>query len=180
MARIVVIFSLVLAACDVGELPGVGGADGGSGSGDGGGNGCIEVSATPAVGHHNPVMPTGCMSAAGCHSQAKGLGAAAPAYSYGGLLYKADKMTPYAGATVIIKLGTAEKKAAVADNGEFFLVPGIAGLDEPTATMTGSTEASACPSANLKMGGLLTAAGGDCNSAACHQPGGVQGVIYAP
>ena len=174
MARIVVIFSLCLAACDVGELPGVGG-DGG-GSGDGGGNGCIEVSATPPDGHHNPGM--GCMSAAGCHNDALGLGTAAPAYTYGGTLYKADKTTPYAGATVVVTLGSALKKVTAADNGNFWLVPGL-GLDPPTAANRAATKATACPSTPNLMSGTLGAGDGDCNKSGCHTPGTGQGAIYA-
>src|SRR5258708_234928 len=105
MVRIVVILSLCLAACDVGDLPGLGGD---AGSGDGGGNGCVAVSATPPDGHHNPGM--GCMSAAQCHNTALGLGVGAPAYTYGGTVFKPDKTTPYAGAWIVVKLGSAEKK----------------------------------------------------------------------
>jgi hypothetical protein len=177
MARIVVIFSLCLAACDVGELPNLTGDGGGD---SGGGNGCIDVAATPPAGHHTPVMAQGCMSAANCHNAAMGLGTGAPAYSYGGVLFKADKTTPYAGATIIVTLGSAEKKAVVSDNGEFFMVPGVAGLDPPTNTMTATTKATACPSAPVAMGGVLTAGGGDCQKSGCHTPGVGQGVIYAP
>ena len=176
--RIVVTFSLsLLAACEVGQLPGT--TTDGGGSGDSG-NGCVEMAATVPVGHHNPVMQTGCMSAAGCHNQALGLGTAAPAYSYGGLAYKADKVTPAAGATIIVTLGSAEKKVTVSDNGEFFMVPGVAGLDEPTNTMTGQTSATECPNPPLKMAGALTEGGGDCNKGGCHTPGMGQGVVYVP
>jgi hypothetical protein len=178
MARIVVIFSLCLAACDVGQLPGATG-DGGGGSGDGGsGNGCITATdpAQAPDGHHNPGM--GCMSAAGCHNQALGTGTGAPAYSYAGTLYKMDKTTPYAGATVIVTLGGAEKKVTAANNGNFWLVPGVAGLDAPTNTATANTKATACPNIN-PMAGALTQGGGDCNKSGCHTPGAGQGAIYA-
>jgi hypothetical protein len=176
MARIVVTFLLCLAACDVGELPDLTG-DGGA---DTGGNGCVEVSAAPPIGHHNPVMQQGCMSQAACHNAALGLGTGAPEYSYGGLLYKADKTTPYAGGTIIVTLGSAEKKVTVSDNGEFFLVPGVAGLDPPTTDMRASTKATACPSAPVAMVGTLGAGDGDCNKGGCHTPGTGQGVVYAP
>ncbi|HEY5950272.1 MAG TPA: hypothetical protein VIV40_32485 [Kofleriaceae bacterium] len=173
MARIVVTFLLCLAACDVGQLPGATG-DGG-GSGDASGNGCVEVSATPPDGHHNPGM--GCMSAAGCHNQQLGLGTGAPAYTYGGTLYKADKTTAYGGATIIVTLGAAEKKVTTASNGNFWLVPGVAGLDAPTTAMRASTKATACPNI-LPMTGTLGAGDGDCNKGGCHTPGAGQGAIY--
>jgi hypothetical protein len=176
MARIVVIFSLCLAACDVGELPQLMGDGGGSGSDSG--NGCVELSATPPTGHHNPVMAQGCMSAANCHNSALGLGTGAPAYSYGGVLFKADKTTPYAGGTVIVTLGSAAKKVTAADNGEFFMVPGVAGLDPPTTAMRASTQATACPNITA-MVGTLGAGDGDCQKGGCHTPGTGQGVVYA-
>jgi hypothetical protein len=178
MARIVVIFSLcLLAACDVGELPRLMG----DGGGDSGGNGCVDLVMPAPAGHHNPAMVQGCMSAANCHNSALGLGTGAPAYSYGGLLFKADKTTPYAGATVIVKLDTAEKKTTVSDNGEFFLVPGVAGLDPPVAGgMRASTKATACPTAPIAMGGTLGPGDGDCQKGGCHTAGTGQGVVYAP
>jgi hypothetical protein len=171
MARIVVIVSLLLAGCEVGELPGLGG-DGGAD----GGSGCVAVSTTIPSGHHNPGM--GCMSAGQCHNQALGLGPAAPAYSYGGTLYKADKVTPFPGATIIIKLGNAEKKVTAADNGNFWMVPGVAGLELPTVAMRAQTTATACPNM-LPMVGTLGAGDGDCNKAgACHAPGSPQGAVW--
>ena len=171
MARIVVIFALWLAACDVGSLPNT--ADGGTDT-----NGCVDVSNMPQVGHHSPVMAQGCMAAAACHNQALGLGTGAPAYSYGGVLYKADKTTPYAGGTVIVTLGSAAKKVTASDNGEFYMVPGVAGLDPPTVAMRASTQATACPSI-IPMTGTLGAGDGDCQKSGCHTPGVGQGVVYA-
>ena len=180
MARTFVIFSLCLAACDVGELPGAtGDGGGGGGDGSGSGNGCVEIAATVPPGHHNPPMVTGCMSAAGCHNQALGLGTAAPAYSYAGMLYKADKVTPYGGASIVVKLGAAAKTVTVSDNGEFAMVPGVAGLDPPDNAMTATTSASGCPNV-APMVGVLTQGGGDCNKGGCHTPGVGQGAIYLP
>ena len=175
MARIVVIFSLCLAACDVGQLPGTT-PDGGGGSGDamGSGNGCIAINANPPDGHHNPGM--GCI-AAGCHLTGQ-TGTGAPAYSYAGTLYKADKTTALAGASVVVTVGTAAKTVVTANNGNFWLVPGVAGIDPPTNTMTGDTKASGCPDVT-PMVGKLTQGGGNCNSAACHATG-AQGPIHLP
>lgn len=177
MLRIVVISSLCLVACDVGQLPGATTDGGGSGSGTDSGNGCIEASTDVPPGHHVPPMTQGCMSQAACHNEALGLGTAAPAYTYAGLVYKIDKTTPAGGSTVIIKVGDAEKHVTVSDNGEFALVAGVAGIDPPTNTMTGQTSATACPTINA-MVGPLTQGGGDCNKGGCHTPGVGQGVIY--
>ncbi|HEY5921277.1 MAG TPA: hypothetical protein VIV11_06385 [Kofleriaceae bacterium] len=117
------------------------------------------------------------MSAAACHNQALGLGTAAPAYSYGGTLFKADKVTPFAGGIVIVKLGTAEKKITAADNGNFWMVPGVAGLDSPTVTDRANTSATACPNI-LPMVGTLGAGDGDCNKGGCHAMGVGQGPVY--
>lgn len=173
MARIVVIFSLCLAACDVGELPGATSDSGGMGMMDTG-NGCAPLAATVPTGHHpadHESRTTGCMSAAGCHNAALGLGAGAPEYSYAGLLYKADKTTPFGGATIVVKLGAAQKSTITSDNGEFYMVPGAAGIDPPTNTATANTSASGCPNV-LPMAGILTAGGGDCNKGGCHAPVG--------
>lgn len=183
MARIAVIFSLiVLAACDVGELPGL--TDSGGGTGDGSGNNCatLAIGADIPAGHHpdgHESKTVGCMSAAGCHSAGLGLGTAAPEFSYGGLLFKADKVTPYGGATIVVTLGAAEKRTIAADNGEFYMVPGAAGIDPPTNAMTAITSASGCPNV-APMIGVLTQGGGDCNKGGCHTPGTGQGAVYLP
>jgi hypothetical protein len=168
MARIVVIACL-LAACEVGTLPVVGGDSGGTISG------CVDVSMTIPSGHHNAGL--GCMDAAGCHNQALGLGTAAPAYSYAGTLYKADKVTPFPGATILVSLGNAQKKITAADNGNFWMVPGVAGMDPPTVAMRAQTTATACPNV-IPMVGSLGAGDGNCNKANCHTQGVGQGVIY--
>jgi hypothetical protein len=118
----------------------------------------------------------GCMSAAQCHNQALGLGVGAPAYSYGGTLFKLDKTTPYAGATIIVKLGSALNKIKVANNGNFWAVPGVAGIDEPTAAMRASTSATSCPTVTL-MTGTLGPGDNNCAKTGCHTPGAGQDVI---
>ena len=71
-----------------------------------------------------------------------------------------------------------EKKIPVADNGEFFMVPGVAGMDPPTVTNRAQTTATACPSIH-QMVGTLGAGDGDCQKSGCHTPGVGQGVVYA-
>jgi hypothetical protein len=176
MARIVVIVSLlVLAACDVGELPGL--TDSGGVTGDSG-NGCAPlVAAADVVAGHHPEghqsRTIGCMSAAGCHNAAQA--PAGPVFSYGGLLFKADKTTPYGGATIVVKLGTAEKRAVASANGEFWLTPEQ--IAAPTNEMQGKTDASGCPNV-APMVTPLVAGSGDCNKGGCHTPGAGQGVVY--
>jgi hypothetical protein len=177
MVRLAVLTSLLLAACDVGEIP-VGGGDGGGsggadGSGSGSGSNCEQLSASPPAGHHNPGM--GCRSAAMCHNAALGLGVNAPEYSVGGTLYKDSAGTmPYAGATILVTFGGTTKKAIAADNGNFWFVPAL--LPSPTNAMTGMTSASGCPN-TLAMGGALVNGGGDCNN--CHRAtGGTTSPIY--
>ncbi len=175
MLRIAVISSLILAACDVGEIPGVGGGDAGSGGSDGSGSGsnCEVISASPPDGHHNPGM--GCRSAAACHNAQLGLGNQAPEYSVGGTIYKdAAGTMPYGGATVFVSVGGATKKTIAATNGNFWFVPAL--LPAPTATATGTTKASACPNTTA-MAGTLGGGGGDCNSGSCHAAG-AQGPIF--
>ena len=96
------------------------------------------------------------------------------------MLYKADKTSPYSGGTVIVTLGTAEKKVTAADNGEFFMVPGVAGLDPPTINDRASTKATACPTAPTAMAGTLGPGDGDCQKGGCHTIGTGQGAVYAP
>jgi len=177
MLRLAVIATL-LAACDVGEIPGATGDGGGSGSGsgsaDGGGSGsnCENISATPPDGHHNDGMT--CVSS-GCHLEGM-TGAGAPAYSLGGTLYKDSAGTmPYAGATVLVTINGATKKAITATNGNFWFVPAL--VPSPTNAMTGSTSASGCPN-TLSMSGLLVQGGGDCNN--CHRTGGTTSPIHLP
>lgn len=174
MVRIVVILSLAAAACDVGALPGFG-PDGGSGGGDGTMNViCENISANIPAGNHNPGM--NCI-VAGCHL-AGNLGVNAPAYSYGGTLYKDVAGTqPFPGATIFVKRGATEKKIITADNGNFWMTPGAAGLDSPDNAMTGTTKASGCPD-TTPMIGMLVQGGGACNN--CHRNGGTTTPIHLP
>jgi len=179
MVRIVVIFSVCLLACDVGTYTGAvggGGPDGGGGGGDGSGSGvvCENISATPPDGHHNPGQT--CI-AAGCHLQGQ-TGTNAPAWSYAGTLYKeAAGTNPFPGATILVKLGGTEKKVITATNGNFWFVPGAAGLDPPTNTATANAKASGCPD-TTPMVGALVQGGGNCNN--CHKIGGTTSPIHLP
>jgi len=173
MLRIAVISTLVLAACDVGELPGTT-TDGGGGGGDGSGSGsnCEAIAAAPPAGHHNPGL--GCRTGAGCHNAALGLGTNAPEYSIAGTLYKDSAGTmPYPGGTVLVTIGGMTHKSIAADNGNFWFVPAL--VASPTATTPGTTSASACPNTQ-PMIGQIVAGGGDCNN--CHRNGGTTLPVY--
>ena len=184
MGRIAVSFSLVLSAavltaistgCDVGALPGFApdGGTGGSGSDTGSGSGsqsavCEELNVGGAPdGHHNEGM--NCI-AAGCHSETQP-GAGAPPYSYAGTFYTdATGTAPMAGATIFFKLGGVEKKVLTASNGNFFITPGVGGIEAPTNTATATTRVSGCPTVSTPMVGALVQGGGNCNN--CHRIGG--------
>jgi hypothetical protein len=90
-------------------------------------------------------------------------------------LFKADKTTPYGGATIVVKLGAAEKRAVSSANGEFWLTPEQIG--PPTNEMMGTTSASGCPTVQPMVTPLLTGSG-DCNKGGCHAPGSATGVVY--
>jgi hypothetical protein len=108
---------------------------------------------------------------------ALGLGAGAPEFSYAGTIYKdAAGTMPYAGATVLITIGGATKKMISATNGNFWAPPAL--ITAPSAAMAATTKGSACPNTTPMGGSLTNAAGGDCNSAACHAPGSSQGPVY--
>jgi len=173
MLRTAVILSLC-AACDVGALPGHG-PDGSTG-GDGSSAICEQLNVTPPAGHHNDGM--GCMTNSQCHNSALGLGLNAPAYAYGGTLYKDSAGTQkFAGATIFVKLGGTEKKVITADNGNFWITQGAAGLDPPSITMQAQTRASGCPD-TASMVGPLQQGGGNCNN--CHRNGGTTSPIHLP
>ena len=125
-------------------------------------------------GHHNPGQ--NCI-AAGCHSETNP-GAGAPPFSYAGTLYTdATGATSKAGATVFFNLSGIEKKVLTASNGNFFITPGVGGLEAPTNASTATTRASGCPN-NAVMVGALAQGGGNCNN--CHKIGGTTSPIHLP
>ena len=80
---------------------------------------------------------------------------------------------PYPGATVIVTIGGMTHKSIAADNGNFWFVPAL--VPGPSATMPGTTSASACPN-TAPMVGQIVAGGGDCNN--CHRNGGSTLPVY--
>lgn len=187
MTRIAVILSLVFAAaCDVGSVVSnnQGGPDGsvtgGPDSGSNAGSNCEAVRTDTANlpnGHHNAGMT--CMTA-GCHLIGNA-GAGAPEYSFAGTLYKDTAGTqPYPGATVIVTVGGMTYKIVTSATGNagpgagnFFIPKALA--PPPSAAMTGTTSASACPTTTA-MAENLVDNGGNCNN--CHRTGGTTLPLY--
>ncbi len=188
MARIAVL--AFLAACDVGSVltqQEMNTDAGGSGMGS------CEPLFTPVPAdniHTTPVDPTkptnagqGCMTAAGCHNLALGLGAGAPEYSYAGTLYlDAAGTMPAAGATILLTSAGVTRKLIAGNTGNFTEVPGL--LAGPSGTSTATSSASSCPTTTA-MVGLLVAGNGNCNQGGtCHGTGaagtGTQGPIHVP
>lgn len=185
MTRIAVILSTLVfaAACDVGSVVsnnqggpdgsvgGGGDSGGGSNTGSGSGSNCIPVSNNLPTAHHNAGQT--CLQA-GCHLTGN-TGAGAPAYAVGGTLYRDPQGTnPYAGATITVTVGGTKHTAVTASDGNFYITSALM-PNPPTAAMTGTTNASACPSTNA-MSGLLVDNGGNCNN--CHKNGGTTTPMY--
>lgn len=172
MLRTVVISSLILAACDVGEIPGAGGGgDGGGGGttdGTATGNGCVD-SVTPASPAHihtdggTSNAGQGCMNL-GCHL-AGGLG---PMFTFAGTVYADMAGTaPKPGATVKVEFGTTVISAVADTDGNFYSTQDI--------TLPAKTLATACPTV-APMVGMIVTGGGNCNN--CHRPGGEAVPVY--
>lgn len=159
MLRIVVISSLFLAACDVGEIPGAT-TDGGGGGGDSGGsgNGCVDT-VTPAAAPHShaddqtPKTGQSCMQA-GCHLT----GGAGPTFSFAGTVYTTPQATaPKPGATVKVEFNGTTVTAVSDEAGNFY--------STQTITLPAKTLATACPTV-APMVGMIVTGGGNCNN--CH------------
>jgi hypothetical protein len=94
---------------------------------------------------------------AGCHLA----GGAGPIYAAMGTVYKADNVTPNAGAVVRLRFGGMQK-LAVTDTAGNFTFSG-------TVTYPAQTDASGCPTAPAPMiTPVSTAADANCNRAGCH------------
>jgi len=172
MTRLIVIVSLFVAACDVGDASNhaTGGTDGGNKM-DGSGGG---VDAAPVAAHThqaaNIVVPgnpsnagQGCMAATNCHGTTPGTGAST--YAFAGTVYTdANHTTPAAGIKV-----NAGGLNSFSDTGGNFYAYAPPNLTFPCAAdVTTAT-----------MAAQLNTGGGNCNSTGCHQqPGGTQQGIY--
>jgi hypothetical protein len=162
----VVLFTI--AGCDVGEVPlGGGGADADNVAL------CADRQAVNPAYKHIGALDTkagqGCV-AVGCHLPGQ-TGAGAPSFTAAGTIYKADKVTPNAGALVRIKSGGNVLKAVADDAGNFSFQLAI--------TYPATTEGTACPDLTPMVGQITTGpgVGGNCNSSGCHGAGSTQGPI---
>jgi hypothetical protein len=181
MRTALLLSSLFVAACTVGDIPRTGGADDTPG---------IDAGTTPTtdagpvaslcVNRITPADPAhlhagnvthageGCMQAgAGCHAN----GGAGGQFQFGGTVYKpgAAKIAS-AGATVRVKSAGGTVLDMITDDaGNFHIASGS--LPMPFPAMVTAT---ACPTIT-PMAGALVQGGGNCTSAACH--GGTTAVI---
>src|SRR5512135_976940 len=170
MTRIVVILSLCLAACDVGDASkGQNGLVTDSGvkmdTGSGGG-----ADAAPLTPHNhtaplNAANPTNagqpCLSA-NCHGTVTPAG---PQFAFAGTVYTTSAHTAGAG-NVMVHAGTLLARSDTAGNFYAYAPPNI--------TIPCMTDVT-----TMTMSAPLATGGGDCNSSNCHQqPNGSQGGIY--
>jgi hypothetical protein len=155
---------LVLAACDVGavqpnNVPGVDG--GGSGSDSGVALACVDRGTAGAPHDHGAgVTHAGetCM-VAGCHLA----GGGGPPFAAMGTVYKADNVTPNAGAAVRIAFGGMTKIAITDTAGNFHFSETL------VATYPAQTDASGCPTDPVHMvTPISTALDMNCNRGGCH------------
>lgn len=171
MVRILVISSLFLAACDVGEIPGAvpdGGGGGGDGSGSDSNDVCVDT-VTPANAAHAHADGSGskrgmnCLMA-GCHLT----GGSGPTFTFAGTVSTdATGGTPKPGATVKVIFGTTTVSAVSDADGNFYATQNI--------TLPAKTLATACPTV-APMVGMIVTGGGACNN--CHTNGGTTTPIY--
>jgi hypothetical protein len=159
MLRIAVISSLLLAACDVGEIP-VGGGDGGNVDGMGSGNGCVNA-VTPAAAAHVHSAGAGGGTNAGVACQASGCHGPSPVgppWTFSGTVYTDNTgTTPKPGATIKLTFGTTTLTAVSDDAGNFY---GSQAITFPAKTL-----ATSCPTVS-PMVGMLSMGHGNCNN--CH------------
>jgi hypothetical protein len=152
----VLVLGLLAAGCSVGEF----GPDATSSAA------CVDRVTPPIAAHiHTDDNTThagrGCVTAA-CHLVGA-TGAAAPAYQFGGTVYKLDGTTPSAGVTIRIRAPSGMVATGVTDDAGNFRIPAGA-LPDPFPAVVNAT---ACPTV-ASMVATLSQGGGDCNNASCH------------
>jgi len=110
----------------------------------------------------------------GCHLSGA-VGADSPAYLAAGTIFKADGVTPQAGATMrLVPLNNGAPAVAVTDaSGNFFI---LAGTTNPFPAIP---EVTACPNVDRMLEGAFDPSYGNCNVEGCHslQPGPGPGPI---
>ncbi len=169
MTKFVVLLSLCIAACDVGDASN-GQTVGDAGKKDGMGSGSADAGLVQAHVHQTAnQIPAGNTSNAGqgcmsvnCHNSATP-GPGATVYAFAGTVFTTQNgSTGAPGVTV-----HAGGMTAVTDTAGNFYVAGTP-ISSGNADVTTAT-----------MAATLSTGGGNCNSSGCHQqPGGSQGGIY--
>ncbi len=166
--------SLALAACTVGEVGTANntGADGGTGT-DGGStmgtdpNACVNRLASPDAAHTHAAGGTSnkgmnCI-VAGCHLN-NSPGAGAPGYQFAGTVYAAGTTNPSAGAVVRIVSGSTVLQTYTDADGNFSFPAGSL-----SGNFTATTNATACPTVDKMVTTLSGTGGGGANSCnLCH------------
>lgn len=161
--------SLLLAACTVGELPAPGGG------GDDVGNGCVDVLAANLLQDAHLHVAGGTdnhdldCTTSGCHSKTTP-GTDAPVFRFGGTIYQKDGTTPAAGGVVTFTVAGMAPMPYYADKGGNFYVMDGDGLPDP---FNGAVAASTCPDIRKMVGVVTTVNCG--NGSACHALGGAGG-----
>ena len=149
--------SLFAAACSVGEV-----------DTSNGGSGCVDR-LTPAGGEHahdapvaagNPTNAGENCVASGCHLKGAE-GTDAPAYQFGGTVYKTGGTVPSAGAAIVLK-GGGKTVTVYSDTAGNFGVPDDGSLPNP---FQGNVTVSGCPTIST-MSTQITQNG--CGGQACH------------
>jgi hypothetical protein len=173
MMRIgILLVSLVVTACDVGDV----GTSNNNNTADGGGmtadfNACVDRRTPADVPHKHTDDQTShkgqnCI-AANCHLNSS-LGALAPGYQFAGTLYAIGGTMPQAGAAVRIKSGTTVLTAYADADGNFFFPAGSI-----MGSFSANTNVSGCPSMTSMVGLLVggSGAGGANSCNLCHTTG---------
>ncbi len=162
-ASISILFAF--AACDLGEVPPVGGVtDAATGTDGSAVLACIDRG-TPGQAHIHATGGTSnqgqaCMGA-GCHI----VGGTGPLFGAMGTVYKADGVTPNPGAAVRISYGGMTKVAITDSDGNFTFSETLT----TQVTFPSKTDASGCPTDPVHMVTPLgTAADMNCNRGGCH------------
>lgn len=163
---VLLVTSLFVAACTVGKLPAADDDDDMPG-GDAG-NGCMDRLAAPDPAHdHGGVAGAsnaglGCV-AGGCHLEGS-TGTDAPAFQFGGTVYKMGATQPQPGAVVTIKSAGGSVTTYADAAGNFHVPAGMLASPFPA-----NVDVSACPSINKMVGQIVTGTGNDCNGGGtCH------------
>jgi hypothetical protein len=175
MRLVVLLSSLLFAACTVGEVGTSNNVtDGGMSGGNVGSNapGCVARIVPPGDKHTHLAGGTSnaglnCI-VAGCH-QNNALGTNAPGYQFAGTIYKvgSNPLQPNAGATVQIKSGATVLTTVTDSDGNFSFAAGsLAG------TFSANTVVTACPGLTPMVGPLVSGGGPGANACnLCHTTG---------